>query len=178
MANKHENLNSLFTNIADAIREKTGGTATIVADDFPDAIRAIPTSEDLSAEITAQDAVIAQIQSALEGKAAGGNTTYNTCQIYFQPSMKLINISATVVNDGTLESFDAEDIIMQEGGLIFIDNVLQGSSICIGLQQGYDDGTIACNGEEYYPSCYNGHFTFQIPTNVEILIFDYLGSGQ
>lgn len=41
MSNKHENLTSLFVDIADAIREKTGGTATVVADDFPDAIRAI-----------------------------------------------------------------------------------------------------------------------------------------
>ena len=39
MANKHVNLDALFADIADAIREKTGDTATIVADDFPDAIR-------------------------------------------------------------------------------------------------------------------------------------------
>ena len=39
MANKHASLDALFVDIADAIREKTGGTATIVADDFPDAIR-------------------------------------------------------------------------------------------------------------------------------------------
>ena len=39
MANKHVNLDALFADIADAIREKTGDTATIVADDFPDVIR-------------------------------------------------------------------------------------------------------------------------------------------
>lgn len=39
MANKHASLDALFTDIADAIREKTGDTATIVADDFPDVIR-------------------------------------------------------------------------------------------------------------------------------------------
>lgn len=39
MANTHTSLSSLFTDIADAIREKTGDTATIVADDFPDVIR-------------------------------------------------------------------------------------------------------------------------------------------
>ena len=39
MTNKHASLDALFTDIADAIREKTGDTATIVADDFPDAIR-------------------------------------------------------------------------------------------------------------------------------------------
>ena len=39
MANKHASLSALFTDIADAIREKTGETDSIVADDFPDVIR-------------------------------------------------------------------------------------------------------------------------------------------
>ena len=39
MANTHESLSSLFTDIADAIREKTGDTGTIVADLFPEIIR-------------------------------------------------------------------------------------------------------------------------------------------
>ena len=39
MANKHASLDALFTDIADAIREKTGETDSIVADDFPDVIR-------------------------------------------------------------------------------------------------------------------------------------------
>lgn len=38
MANTHTTLTSLFSDIADAIRAKTGGTGTIVADDFPDVI--------------------------------------------------------------------------------------------------------------------------------------------
>lgn len=43
MANKHDTLNSLFTDIADAIREKTGSTEQIVADDFPEKIKELPT---------------------------------------------------------------------------------------------------------------------------------------
>lgn len=39
MANKHASLDALFTDIANAIREKTGDTASIIADDFPDMIR-------------------------------------------------------------------------------------------------------------------------------------------
>ena len=39
MSNKHASLAVLFTDIADAIREKTGGTNLIIADDFPDVIR-------------------------------------------------------------------------------------------------------------------------------------------
>lgn len=40
----HTTLAALFTDIANAIREKTGSTDPIVADDFPAAIAAIPTS--------------------------------------------------------------------------------------------------------------------------------------
>ena len=39
MANTHASLTALFADIADSIREKTGDTASIVADDFPDVIR-------------------------------------------------------------------------------------------------------------------------------------------
>lgn len=41
MANTHTTLSSLFDDVADAIREKTGDTGTIVADTFPTAIRGI-----------------------------------------------------------------------------------------------------------------------------------------
>lgn len=39
MAETYSTLTALFTDIADAIREKTGDTASIVADDFPEVIR-------------------------------------------------------------------------------------------------------------------------------------------
>lgn len=42
MPNTHSTLTGLFSDIADAIREKTGGTDSIVADTFPEAISAIP----------------------------------------------------------------------------------------------------------------------------------------
>lgn len=43
MPNTHSTLTSLFSDIADSIRAKTGSNSTIVADNFPDAIDAIPT---------------------------------------------------------------------------------------------------------------------------------------
>lgn len=43
MNNTHTNLISLFRNIADAIRSKTGGTSPIVADNFPTEISNIET---------------------------------------------------------------------------------------------------------------------------------------
>lgn len=43
MANTHSTLTGLFTDIADSIRAKTGGTGAIVADKFPEAISGITT---------------------------------------------------------------------------------------------------------------------------------------
>ena len=71
MANKHATLTSLFTDIADSIRTKTGRTDNIIADEFPDAIDDIPEQEDLDAELTTQDSLISQIISALDGKSGG-----------------------------------------------------------------------------------------------------------
>lgn len=68
MANTHETLTGLFTDIAGAIRSKTGGTGAIVADQFPEAIAAIDTQENLDSELSAQDSLIAQINTALAGK--------------------------------------------------------------------------------------------------------------
>ena len=52
MAN-HATLTSLFSDIAKAIRSKTGGTATIVADNFPTAIDSIVTLSGGSSDATA-----------------------------------------------------------------------------------------------------------------------------
>lgn len=68
MANNHTNLTDLFTDIADAIRVKTGGTESIVADNFPEAIAAIDAQENLDAELTTQDDLIEQITTTLSRK--------------------------------------------------------------------------------------------------------------
>lgn len=48
MANTHTTLTSLFTDIADAIREKKGTTGAIVADNFPSEIAGISTESEVS----------------------------------------------------------------------------------------------------------------------------------
>lgn len=64
-----------LTNIASAIRTKTNSTGNIPVTNFANEILNIQSKEDLSAEITAQDTVIAQIQSALEGKTSNNLDT-------------------------------------------------------------------------------------------------------
>ena len=54
MAN-YTTLSALFTAIANAIRAKTGGSANIVADDFPTAIAAISSGDDIVTQLCNQD---------------------------------------------------------------------------------------------------------------------------
>lgn len=55
MPNNHETLSSLFDDIAEAIREKDGTSAAIVADTFPERIAAIDTDPSGDATATAAD---------------------------------------------------------------------------------------------------------------------------
>ena len=60
---KHDTLGSLFDDIANAIRSKTGDSEPIIADDFPDEISSISTGSDTS------DAT-AQAKDIINGKTA------------------------------------------------------------------------------------------------------------
>lgn len=58
MANKYNNLTSLFKDIANSIRSKTGEIGDIIADDFPDKINEIKIGVDTSdATATAEDII-------------------------------------------------------------------------------------------------------------------------
>ena len=70
MANKHETLTGLFTDIANAIRSKTGSNEAIVADNFPAEIEAIDTQENLDPELSEQDAIIAELEAILDRKTS------------------------------------------------------------------------------------------------------------
>lgn len=72
MPNTHSTLSSLFTDIANAIRTKTGSSAQIVADNFPTEIANIPTGIDPS-DATALDSDIVAPKTAYtrDGKTTG-----------------------------------------------------------------------------------------------------------
>lgn len=71
MARKYQTLTALFDAIAGAIRGKTGGTTSIVADDFPEAISGISTGIELPTLTTpAGGAQILEGYEAIDGTGA------------------------------------------------------------------------------------------------------------
>lgn len=89
MANRHQNLSALFTAIANAIRAKTGGTAQIVADSFPDAISAISAGTDTS-DATAAAADVRQGKTFYAGgeKKTGSMAEAETTYIFDPPTIE------------------------------------------------------------------------------------------
>lgn len=73
MPNTHSTLSSLFTDIANAIRNKTGGSSPIVADDFPTEIANIPSGgiDPSDATATASDIVAPKTAYTSSGKTTG-----------------------------------------------------------------------------------------------------------
>ena len=64
MALNHNTLTSLFNDTANAIRSKTGSTAAIVADNFPNAINSIVTVNEGTSTATATNADILSPKTA------------------------------------------------------------------------------------------------------------------
>lgn len=123
-------LTDLFTNIANAIRAKTGSTEPIVAEDFPSAIEAIPVGStiDLDAEVTeqetiaaSQDTLVGDIMAALEGKAVGGGKTTRTINIDWSGDIDY-NCGIYYVLNNKKEFVMSHDVnsIEAEGGAIYV----------------------------------------------------------
>lgn len=142
MANAHETLTGLFTDIAGAIRSKTGGTGAIVADQFPDAIAAIDTQENLDAELSTQDDLIAQITAAVGGKAVPGEQK-KTVSVTISVSSDARNTAmyceenrgVTIVSTGKTVTVDALY------GIVTLTTSTTASVECTGDHTGLGNGT-------------------------------------
>ena len=124
-------------------------------------------SVNLDAEITAQDAVIAQIQSALEGKAAsGGSASIDTCTIipFDSGNFGINNVperylayTFTTINDGVITIGDA-------GYRDTMSNVICGSVLHIDATMSeIDPANLRLDGEESYSWFNEGSAIFIVP---------------
>lgn len=98
MPNRHTTLTSLFTDIAGAIRSKTGDSAEIKADDFDTAIEAIPTGGSGGGEFTTEQLLGVD---PIDSLSYDGTTLpkYALCHRTIN-NISLPNL--TTINDGSL----------------------------------------------------------------------------
>ena len=95
--------------VADAIRTKTNTTSSMTIADMPAKITGISGGENLDNVIEEQDSLISQIQTALQGKAAGGGSSgggykvaIGICQMYDEVSLEFTpTFVATICIDAT-----------------------------------------------------------------------------
>lgn len=144
--------------IADAVRNKIGSTIEMSLGEIVTNINKIGSGStvDLDAEVTAQeniitsqDALIASIASALEGKAAGGSGGMNpqTCTVNFSSTNSSISCALTTIDDSGVVSV----VTLFSSSNTSVSNVLCGSSLIFNAAfVDLANYTITVNDEEVY----------------------------
>lgn len=116
---KHKTLASLFTDIAAAIRAKTGKTDKLVADDFPTAIAGITTGVNTSdATVTAADVASGVIAYGKDGKVTGTVTTVKSGSTrgYTADTIESASVARYVIGSKTLPA----DVLLRSGAIVQI----------------------------------------------------------
>lgn len=93
-------------------------------------VNAIPDQYLAEAEVVAQDTLIANILTALEGKAAGGGASIETCTVTLVKGQSvgvLSGIAASTFEDGVISYFRGTS---GAASSVTIENVICGSLIC------------------------------------------------
>ena len=154
MPNTHSTLTSLFSDIADAIRAKTGSSATIVADDFPTAIANIPTGGGgiTTTEVANATGTTLEITSS----GGGGGATEYVC-----PSRNVVGVEdCFYLSDIGLS---ASDFLNDSHTIMWVEWTSDEDYVTVWLDSDDDDEfciTIPSGTKAVCSSCSNGIATF------------------
>lgn len=129
-------LKNKLSAIGNATREKTGITEQMSLEEIATAINGIVVQEDLTTEMSTQDNLIAEIQTALAGKAAGGGEGVKTCNVQIKTSpwtqgVFLGVLAYTKLVDGEIEPVHIADYEEVDEFDIMLENVVCGTVISI-----------------------------------------------
>lgn len=124
-------LSGLFKGIADALRAQTGNTAQIVADDFPEAISALPVHDLSDATAAAGDVLKGKIAYNSSGKITG-TMPNNGAQ-----GGNISTVSGTVTIAGGYTTGGTVQIATAEQNKIVAANIKKGVTI-LGVQGSID----------------------------------------
>lgn len=134
----------------------------------------------ISGEVTSQTDLIAQISTALDGKAAGSGGSVETCTVAISGYM-LNAITTTVYTDGEISVYDYIDSSAIADELVTIENVICGSAIAVlsYFNNSYYERTISTNVElSSHVDCSQGCIhIFRAPTEANAagtISFTYL----
>lgn len=117
-------INTKMTALADEIRILSGTSDAMGLDAMKNNVA------DANSEVNEQTDLIAQIQTALEGKAAGGNENIETAIVEFTVGA---DAYATIIQNGEIANIYTKKAI----GFL-IDNVVINSIMCINLRHSFN----------------------------------------
>lgn len=146
-----------YEDACNAVREKTGGTESIVSGDLGEQIRSIAGGEDLSEELTAQDSLIDQIMAELATCTitikAGGMPTEGPFELAY------VGINGTTY----YQEYNGEDIVVKvaPGTDIYFDVSFNNSEASNGCWISIDEEPVV-DGP--------GGYAYEVTTDMEILL--------
>lgn len=164
-------LTELFDNIADAIRTKTGGSATMKPSEFPENIFGIEGGggEDLTAVIDQQATLITQLETALQNAASGGGggASVETCTVNYDDGGIWCRVTYVALRNGSIQQVIVRNET-QEGAFALTD-VVNGSNIAVDAMDSIDPSCVNCELLEDVEEIYGVYtHTFKINGNASI----------